>query len=141
MGEVWLDCLVTAIERETDDPIVSDVLRTTETMDATKADAKSSDRAMGLFYENANEVLNILEFKARKKYYECLEKESQIRQEQLQKQNDVLHDYVWELEREFTKVMEEIHKQSQKGFDAHKACGPPRQARVQDPCPGGCCKG
>merc|ERR1712226_1089076 len=56
-----------------------------------------------------NEVLNILEFKARKKYYECLEKESQIKQEQLQKQNEVLHDYVWELEQEFTKVMESIH--------------------------------
>merc|ERR1712232_1198436 len=107
--EVWLDCLVTAIERETDDPIVSEVLRTTETMDATKADAKSSDRAMGLFYENANEVLQILEFKARKKYYECLEKESLQKQEQLQRQNDVLHDYVWEHEREFTKVMESIH--------------------------------
>jgi len=107
--EVWLDCLVTAIERETDESVVSEVLRTADTVDATKSDVKSSDRAMSTFYENADQVLQILEFKARKKYYEQLEKESQVRQERLQRQNEVLHDYVWELEQEFTKVMESIH--------------------------------
>jgi len=111
--EAWLDCLVAAIEREMDDEsIITDVLRTSEMQDmGSKGQASSGSGGKPLqeFYRQAGEVLKLLEYKANKKYYTYLRMESEQRQELLRKQNDVMHDYVCELEKEFTKIMESIH--------------------------------
>merc|ERR1712176_1173915 len=61
------------------------------------------------FYRRADRVTKMLEFKANKMYYQQLERESETRQKHLAKQNEVLHDYVCELEKEFERIMEEIH--------------------------------
>eukprot|EP00928_Gymnodinium_smaydae_P005980 TRINITY_DN12077_c0_g3_i1.p1 TRINITY_DN12077_c0_g3~~TRINITY_DN12077_c0_g3_i1.p1 ORF type:complete len:1726 (-),score=379.63 TRINITY_DN12077_c0_g3_i1:166-5343(-) len=108
--EAWLDCLLTAIEREmSDESIVTEVLRTSDMAELSKADTSSDKKSLTAFYEQADRVLDLLEFKARRKYYNCLQQESESRQDMLRRQNDVMYDYVSELEREFTRVMGSIH--------------------------------
>lgn len=109
--EAWLDCLVSAVEREMDDDsVIADVLRTSEMQDAVKNKHGREQKPVQEFFRHADEVVKMLEFKANKKYYQYLQIESEQRQELLRSQNEVLHDYVCELETEFTKVMELIHK-------------------------------
>lgn len=109
--EAWLDCLVSYIEREMDDEsIVTEVLRTSEMQDVVKNKQSREQKPLQEFYRHADEVLKMLEYKANKKYYQYLQIESEQRQELLRSQNEVLHDYVCELETEFSKVMELIHK-------------------------------
>jgi len=109
--ETWLDCLITAIEKEMDgESVVTDVLRTDDMSEGrSKQGGGSEKKPMQEFNKHADEVLKILEYKAQKKYYAALKVESEQRQGQLDKQNQVLHDYVCELEGEFTKIMERIH--------------------------------
>jgi len=117
--EAWLDCLVSAVEREMaemdDESIITEVLRTGEMADM--GSKKGHGHAMGgqaeklyeQFYRRADRVAKMLEFKANKMYYQYVERESDARQKRLSKQNEVLHDYVCELEKEFEKIMGEIH--------------------------------
>jgi len=114
--EAWLDCLITAIERENNESesIVTSVLKTADMSDSGKkvggSHAKHEKKPLVEFHKQADKVLQLLEYKARKKYYDELKKESENRQDELKRQNEVLHDYVWELEKEFTKVMGHIHR-------------------------------
>jgi len=56
------------------------------------------ERSLKEFYVNAHQVLLTLENKANKRYYDSLEKESHHRMKQFNKQNEVLHDYVCQLD-------------------------------------------
>jgi len=114
--EAWLDCLLTAIEREVDDESqVTEVFRTNEMQEmGTKAQSGAKEKTLKEFYDHANKVLQILEYKACKRYYHSLRDESVQKQEMLKKQNEVLHDYACELEKEFTTIMEGIHSFSAK---------------------------
>merc|ERR1712137_235906 len=106
--ETWLDCLISSVEREWTDgeSVVTEVLRTSD----MQARSQRRDRSLNEFYVNAHQVLLSLENKANKRYYDSLEKESNHRMKQLNKQNEVLHDYVCQLEDEFSKIMEKIHE-------------------------------
>eukprot|EP00927_Polykrikos_kofoidii_P015684 TRINITY_DN17007_c0_g1_i1.p1 TRINITY_DN17007_c0_g1~~TRINITY_DN17007_c0_g1_i1.p1 ORF type:complete len:1457 (+),score=287.55 TRINITY_DN17007_c0_g1_i1:398-4372(+) len=106
--EAWLDCLMTAVERETEGySIVAEVLRTSDMQNLEKQN--SSD-----FFANADKAMEILEHKAMKKYYQCLQLESEGRQAHFRKQNGVLFEYVTELEIEFTKVLGSIQTYKEK---------------------------
>merc|ERR1719215_2318535 len=108
--EAWLDCLLTAIEREmSDESVVTQVLRTADMSELSKGDIASDKKSLMVFWEQADRGLDLLEFKARRKYYNCLQLESEQRQDMLRRQNDVMYDYVYELERDFTRVMGSIH--------------------------------
>jgi hypothetical protein len=110
--EAWLDCLMTAIEKEAEyDPLVTELLRTAEMADVEKKPGAvaSTHKPVVQFYENADVFLKILEFKARRKYYQCLQAESESRRALFNKQNMVLNEYAAELEREFSRVMSSIH--------------------------------
>mmetsp|Transcript_78496 Transcript_78496/g.138221 ORF Transcript_78496/g.138221 Transcript_78496/m.138221 type:complete len:1600 (-) Transcript_78496:20-4819(-) len=109
--EVWLDCLVSSVEVQSgDDSMIADLLRTTG-MQATgnEPTGPQLDRLVR-FYRRIDEVLKILESKSSKMYYQYLQLESLHRQEQLRNQNTVLHDYVCELEKEFTAISGKIHE-------------------------------
>lgn len=113
--EVWLDCLLSQIELEPemeDECLVTEVLRTTEMQELHKSKArrKSQESVLQNFYKYASDVLSTLEFKAKKRYYEKLKIESQNRFKMFDEQNKVLHDYACELETEFTRIMENIHR-------------------------------
>eukprot|EP00930_Biecheleria_cincta_P070370 TRINITY_DN58004_c0_g1_i1.p1 TRINITY_DN58004_c0_g1~~TRINITY_DN58004_c0_g1_i1.p1 ORF type:complete len:1631 (-),score=287.31 TRINITY_DN58004_c0_g1_i1:88-4980(-) len=110
--EVWLDCLVAAMEHQMNDeePIVTDLLRTAN-MHGIPRDKPLSGPALERvvkFYNRMHEVLKICENKANRKYFQHLRSESNDRQDKLRSQNEVLHDYVCELEKEFSKNSEEI---------------------------------
>jgi len=108
--EVWLDCLVTALEKEMadDEYLVAEVLRTKDMLDSNHEKAASVDQKPLIeFYERSGKVLRILEHKAMKKYYDSLKAESEERQDELRKQNAILYEYVCELEEEFEKVIEQ----------------------------------
>ncbi|CAK0861216.1 unnamed protein product [Prorocentrum cordatum] len=110
--ELWLDCLMGALEHEMlDESVIAEVLRTSdlptdEDLKSGKAGALASLPQLEKFRARAQTVLRILEFKAHKKYYHALLKESERRQRQLQSQNEVLHEYACELEEEFRKLMQ-----------------------------------
>lgn len=109
--EVWLDCLLLALEERHEDsesPIV-EVLRTSGLKDASekmlKGRLKGHTRDKVLkFYERLDKVLQILENKAGTHYFKYLERECEQRQDLIEKQNEVLHDYVCELEHEFCEL-------------------------------------
>lgn len=109
--ELWLDCLLAAIDHQSDDePIITDLLRTAN-MSGIPRDKPLSGPTLEKvvkFYNRMHEVLKICENKANKKYFQHLRSESNDRQDQLRSQNEVLHDYVCELEKEFSKNSEEI---------------------------------
>jgi len=111
--EVWLDCLLTAIEKEwNEESIVTEVLRTNDMQDMAGKGGSAqagSNKENDNFAVHASDILESLEFKAKEKYYKMLEKESQDRKQYLQQQNEVLYDYVCELEEEFKKIMGSIH--------------------------------
>ena len=109
--EVWLDCLLLALEEEVveESPIV-EVLRTNGLADTAKDKLKGPAREKLLrFYRRLDQVLRILENKAYKRYFQNLQVESEQRQLFFQQQNEVLHDYVCELEQEFSKISGTIH--------------------------------
>lgn len=111
--EVWLDCLISSIENEPemeDECLVTEVLRTAEMQDMNKNQRQRSGDVLMTFYGHASDVLSELEFKAKRKYYERLKVESSERYKMFESQNQVLHDYACELEVEFTRIMENIHK-------------------------------
>merc|ERR1712232_188274 len=94
--------------------LITEVLRTSDMQDTGQSkdggDSGGRDKKpLTVFRDQANQVLNLLEYKSRKKYYQCLQQESESRREQFNKQNEVLFDYATELEREFTRVMDSIH--------------------------------
>eukprot|EP00435_Cladocopium_sp_Y103_P043473 s1016_g12.t1 len=108
--EVWLDCLLLALEEQMheESPIV-EVLRPSGLKDASekmrKGRLKGHTRDTLLkFYERLDKVLQILENKASTHYFQYLERESEQRQDLIEKQNEVLHDYVCELEHEFCEL-------------------------------------
>jgi len=114
-NEVWLDCLMAELERQDDENIVTEVLRTSDLQDAGKIKRGLPGLEKLLkFYINVDQVLKILEHKANRKYYQSLQMESEHRQDQLRKQNEVLHDYVCELEGEFGMIMNGIHRYKSK---------------------------
>lgn len=109
--EVWLDCLLLALEEEVleDSPIV-EVLKTTGLQDISKEKLKGPAREKLLrFYRRLDQVVRILENKAFKRYFQNLQTESEQRQHFFQQQNEVLHDYVCELEGEFSDLSGKIH--------------------------------
>ena len=109
--EVWLDCLLLALEEEVleESPIV-EVLRTSGLQDASKEKLKGPAREKLLrFYRRLDQVVRILENKAYKRYFQNLQTESEQRQQFFQQQNEVLHDYVCELENEFSDLSGTIH--------------------------------
>merc|ERR1712232_269829 len=65
--------------------------------------------ALTQFHRNISDILQILECKAKTKYFEMLEIQSLEFQKTYETQNVVLHEYVCELEDEFKKIMEKIH--------------------------------
>lgn len=109
--ELWLDCLVRELEEAVDEsPIVevlrSDVLRDLKGMKGLKGPAKEE---LMTFYRRLDQVLRILENKARRSHFQNLLVESQQRQHLVEQQNEVLHDYVCELEKEFSALSGTIH--------------------------------
>ena len=109
--ELWLDCLVRELEEVVDEsPIVevlrSDVLRDLKGMKGLKGPAKEE---LMTFYRRLDQVLRILENKARRSHFQNLLLESEQRQHLVEQQNEVLHDYVCELEREFSALSGTIH--------------------------------
>merc|ERR1712203_278167 len=91
--EAWLDCLMTAVENEMDDEsksIVADVLR----VGIGPSDFGRESKSTYEFYQNVGEVLRILEYKAKKKWYNHIQIESEQRQQLLGLQNEHMHDYV-----------------------------------------------
>lgn len=109
--EVWLDCLIASVEHLDDEGVFTEVLRTADMQELTVKDTRASPKVGKIvrFYQNLDQVLKILEFKANRKYFQYLRYESEQRQKILRNQNEVLHDYVCQLEHEFTTVMESIH--------------------------------
>lgn len=112
--EVWLDCLITAFEREMDDEsIVTTLLRTNDMQElAQSGSAKrngAQQRPLQIFYNNASQILKILEVKAQREYYKYLQQESGKKQDHLQHQSKVMHDYICELEDEFKEVVKRSH--------------------------------
>ena len=109
--EVWLDCLLLALEEEVlDESPIVEVLRTTGLQDASKEKLKGPAREKLLrFYRRLDQVVRILENKAFKRYFQNLQTESEQRQLFFQQQNEVLHDYVCELENEFSQLSGTIH--------------------------------
>jgi hypothetical protein len=113
--EVWLDTLITAIERECDidESIFTDVLRTSDMQELNEMKKEDIKRdqppALTNFHRNMSDILQILEHKAKTKYFEYLELQSLEYQRTYESQNVVLHEYVCELEDEFKKIMEKIH--------------------------------
>jgi hypothetical protein len=108
--EVWLDCLMTQIEIEMeDDCLVTEVLRTTEMTETHKGKGPQNKEAVSTFWKMASDILNILECKARQRWYNCLREESQTRSEMFRQQNAILHDYACELEGKFSEIMQKIH--------------------------------
>eukprot|EP00439_Symbiodinium_sp_Y106_P000159 s5502_g1.t1 len=120
--EVWLDCLLVALEEEVleESPIV-EVLRTNDLQDVSKDKLKGPARERLLkFYRRLDQVLKILENKSYRKYYQNLLAESVQRQQHFQQQNEVLHDYVCELEKEFADISDAIYNyRSKKDIPAH----------------------
>mmetsp|Transcript_22037 Transcript_22037/g.48940 ORF Transcript_22037/g.48940 Transcript_22037/m.48940 type:complete len:1773 (+) Transcript_22037:56-5374(+) len=116
--EVWLDCLMTAIEKEwSEESVVSEVLRTNDMQDLARQAVKGqsmANRDNYTFMMHASDILESLEFKAKQRYYKMLEEESNNRQQHLHAQNEVLYDYVCELEEEFKKIMGSIHSYKDK---------------------------
>ncbi|CAJ1345044.1 unnamed protein product [Effrenium voratum] len=109
--EVWLDCLLVALEEEVieESPII-EVLKTNGLQEMSKAKLKGPARERLLkFYRRLDQVLRILENKAYRRYFQNLQLESEQRQQLLLQQNEVLHDYVCELEKEFSDISETIH--------------------------------
>ena len=109
--EVWLDCLFLALEEkhEESESAIVEVLCTNGLKDASekirKGRLKGHTRDKLLkFYERLDKVLQILENKASTHYFQYLERESEQRQDLIEKQNEVLHDYVCELEHEFSEL-------------------------------------
>merc|ERR1712217_1010540 len=92
-----------------DESIFTEVLRTGEMADLGGKGQLGAKEQYLEFYKRADKVTKLLEFKANSMYYQQLESESERRQQHLARQNDVLHDYVCELEKEFEKIMGEIH--------------------------------
>lgn len=113
--EVWLDVLITAIEREMDNrdfSLIPEVLRSVDQQDGEQEGGAGSIGSTGInltLKQNVNMVLKVLEYKAKKQYYDQLRKESEEHVHRLDLQNQYLHEYVWELETEFAKIMTEIH--------------------------------
>jgi len=110
-NQVWLDCLLVALEEEVleESPIV-EVLRTNDLQDVSKDKLKGPARERLLkFYRRLDQVLKILENKSYRKYYQNLLAESVQRQQHFQQQNEVLHDYVCELEKEFADISDAIY--------------------------------
>eukprot|EP00931_Biecheleriopsis_adriatica_P003779 TRINITY_DN105539_c0_g1_i1.p1 TRINITY_DN105539_c0_g1~~TRINITY_DN105539_c0_g1_i1.p1 ORF type:complete len:1627 (-),score=332.39 TRINITY_DN105539_c0_g1_i1:145-4959(-) len=109
--EVWLDCLITALEQQGDDEsVVTEVLRTNGMQEVSRDKMlKGGNDKLLSFYRRVDEVLKICENKANRKYYQYLQHESEHRREMLGDQNEVLHDYVCELEKEFMQISETIH--------------------------------
>ena len=114
--EVWLDCLVTQIEQELDDDaVMTEVLRTTDMLEASqkgggvfKAEYPYMKEAFLNFYSLSSNVLSILEYKAKEKWFKALEEESISRLDAFRRQNDILHDYACQLESEFSSIMQKI---------------------------------
>jgi len=109
--EVWLDCLLVSLEEEVleESPIV-EVLRTNDLQDVSKDKLKGPARERLIkFYRRLDQVLKILENKSYRRYYQNLLTESVSRQQLFQQQNEVLHDYVCELEKEFAHISDAIY--------------------------------
>ena len=109
--EVWLDCLLLALEEEVlDESPIVEVLRTSGLQDASKEKLKGPAREKLLrFYRRLDQVVRILENKSFKRYFQNLQTESEQRQSFFQQQNEVLHDYACELENEFSELSGTIH--------------------------------
>ena len=104
--EVWLDCLLLALEEQVfeESPIV-EVLRTRGLKDASEKRLKGQALEKLLkFYQRLDKVLQVLENKASTHYFQDLQRESEQRQDLIERQNEVLHDYVCELEHEFCEL-------------------------------------
>jgi hypothetical protein len=112
--EVWLDCLVTAIEGECeDDSIITEVLRTgdmTDTKDLRSDKYPFLKEAFANFYKLSADILEILKCKAKRQWYQALVDESQSKENIFRDQNDILHEYACELEVYFSQIMGEIQQ-------------------------------
>lgn len=112
--EVWLDCVVQAIEDEVDSELLCDALRDGPMeVKLHKTDSVTLDNARK-FFNKVDRVLRILEHKASERYFHFILKESEARQEQLQKQNAIIFNYARELEAEFSSVQKSIDAFSSK---------------------------
>merc|ERR1719482_706726 len=107
--EVWLDCLMTAIEHEMEDEsVVTEVLRTADMQEVQRGKGPAKQDSLNSFYRLVTDILSILECKAKQKWYKELQEESKRRLEMFRKQNEILHDYACELEGEFADIMQKI---------------------------------
>lgn len=110
--EVWLDILITAIEKEMENKeysLIPEVFRSQDTQEGEQQGSQGPVQGLDKLKENVNLVLKVLEYKAKKMYYDYLKKESEEHVHRLDLQNQYLHEYVWELETDFGKIMSEIH--------------------------------
>lgn len=109
--EVWLDCLLQALEEaaESESPII-EVLRTSGLKDGSQKKLKGQSLEIFLrFYKRLDMILQILENKASTQYFQHVQRESEQRQDLIEQQNEILHEYVCELESEFSKLSSTIN--------------------------------
>jgi len=113
--EVWLDCLVTALEREMEEEsLITTLLRTNDMQELAQAGKNQRgggayQHALCTFYQNASKILEILELKAQSRYFKELQFESEKTQHHVRNVNQVFHDYICVLETTFTRVVNDIH--------------------------------
>ena len=109
--EVWLDCLLQALEEsvESESPII-EVLRTSGLKDGSQKKLKGQSLEIFLrFYQRLDRILQILENKASTQYFQHVQRESEQRQDLIEQQNEILREYVCELESEFSKLSSTIN--------------------------------
>lgn len=110
--EVWLDSLLLALEEHMlEESSIVAVLQTVDLQNLQLAPGKLKRKKrekLLAFYDRLDKVLKILENKAGTRYFQQLQRASEQRQDLIVQQNEVLHDYVCELEHEFSEMSKKI---------------------------------
>ncbi len=96
--EVWLDCLVTAVEEEEDGFVNRLFTRDAILPKDNKPSARQIEKLQAPLYDGTERVLDLFELKARAAFYQRLQSESLMRQELIAEQNKILHHFATELE-------------------------------------------
>jgi len=121
--EAWLDVLMTALEYEfEDESVVAEMLQTSELQEWARFTAQTGVAPEAVpklrevrpameFYKHASTVLQVLENKAQKKYFQFLRQESEQKQKRLREENVVLHEYISALENKFQEVSTTLQEQ------------------------------
>eukprot|EP00438_Fugacium_kawagutii_P036755 Skav205311 [mRNA] locus=scaffold3444:122952:123763:+ [translate_table: standard] len=117
--EIWLDALLLALEEKnmTEESSIVAVLQTVDLQGLQPVPGKLKGKKwekLLTFYGRLDKVLKILKNKAGTRYFQHLQRASEQRQDLIDQQNEVLHDYVCELEHEFSEVSKKIATNEEK---------------------------